>query len=270
VWKPSRVEEIVYKVIGKIKLKLTLYHPEESGMKPGIVFFGGGAWMVQDPKQFRPHSIDLARAGFLGATAEYRTSGQHGATPLESVRDAISTVRWLRLNSERIGLDPRRVAASGGSAGGHIAACAATLTGFDEEGEDTGISSVPDALVLYNPVLDPADEYVSRHLLEREEVRRMNVQLEEISPMRVIRPGVPPTIIFHGTEDQVVPFAQAERFKVLMEGVGSRCVLVPAEGEGHGFFNYRRSKHWYRETMEATREFLHSCFGGASPVSYPD
>ena len=51
-------------------------------------------------------------------------------------------------------IDPERIAAGGGSAGGHVAAACGTLSGFDEESEDETISSRPDALVLFNPVFD--------------------------------------------------------------------------------------------------------------------
>ena len=68
------------------------------------------------------------------------------------VKDGKSAVRWIRANAARLGIDPDRLAAGGGSAGGHVAAATATTQGIEEEGEDTSVSSRPCALVLFNPV----------------------------------------------------------------------------------------------------------------------
>lgn len=60
---------------------------------------------------------------------------------------------------------------------------------------------------------------------------------DDISPVAHVKPGIPPTIIFHGTADKTVPFENAERFTKLMKEAGNTCELVPFPGKGHGFFN---------------------------------
>jgi len=70
------------------------------------------------------------------------------------VKDAKSAVRWIRKNALTYNIDPERIAAGGGSAGGHIAAATGTSTAFEEDGEDKSISSWPNLLVLFNPVID--------------------------------------------------------------------------------------------------------------------
>jgi acetyl esterase/lipase len=255
-----QTEELVYKKVGSIELKATVYFPKEQGEgRTGIVFFGGGGWRTQNPQQFMPHSKDLAMLGVVSVTAEYRTSNQHSATPVESIKDAKSAVRWLRSSVEKFGIDPKRVVASGGSAGGHIAACAGMLPGFEEDA-DLEVSSVPDALVLFNPAFDLAESPGAERRMERPEFRRMVVGLEDISPMRHVVPGLPPTLIFHGTEDELVPISQVQRFKQKMKDAGNTCILIEAEGEGHGFFNYHRSQRWYNESMVHVKDFLSSCF----------
>ena len=76
-----------------------------------------------------------------------------------------------------------------------------------------------------------------------------------------MRPGLVPTLIFHGTADKTVPFENAERFTRLMHAAGNTCVLVPFEGKDHGFFNgpfFRLSNDRadYALTMKCTAEFL--------------
>ena len=258
--KPVRTDKLIYKRIGSTELEATIYYPEEGDAKrTGILFFGGGGWITQNPLQFMPQSKDLAQSGILSVTAEYRTGKQHSATPVESIKDAKSAVRWLRSQSDHLGLDPERIVASGGSAGAHIAACTATLPGFEED-EEQEISSVPNALVLFNPALDLTESPGAERRMERSEFKRMPASLEEISPMSYVVPGLPPTLIFHGTNDELVPFSQVERFQRLMEDAGNHCILVGARGEGHGFFNYHRSKRWYNESMNQIKDFLSTCF----------
>jgi acetyl esterase/lipase len=104
-------------------------------------------------EQFEPQASHLARRGMVAARADYRVKSRHGVTPKECVEDAKSAVRWMRAKASVLGVDPDRIVAAGGSAGGHLAACAAFAPGLEANEEDARISSKPNALVLFNPVL---------------------------------------------------------------------------------------------------------------------
>src|SRR5262249_6559933 len=106
--------------------------------RPAIVFFFGGGWTSGTVKQFEPQASYLASRGMIAARADYRVKSRHDVTPDACVEDAKSAVRWLRQNTAMLGVDPDRIVASGGSAGGHIAACTA-CTGLDAAGEDPNI-----------------------------------------------------------------------------------------------------------------------------------
>ncbi len=154
----------------------------------------------------------------------------------------------------------------GGSAGGHLAACTGTIAEFDEPGEDRTVSSVPNALVLFNPAVVLATEGITltgkeAKLADSDRVtrlaERMGVEPIKLSPYHHVKPGVPPTIIFHGTADPTVPFQTVELFTQAMTKVGNVCRLVPAEGRTHGFFNYGRNNNAdYRTTVRTMDEFL--------------
>ncbi|MGH9935312.1 MAG: alpha/beta hydrolase, partial [Blastocatellia bacterium] len=150
-------EAKVYKTVGATELLLHIYQPAErqaGAARPAIVFFFGGGWRTGSPAQFAEHCKYLSARGMVAISVEYRVRSRHGVTPRECVADAKSAIRWVRAHARELGVDAQRIVAGGGSAGGHLAAAAALVKGFDESGEDLKISSAPNALVLFNPALD--------------------------------------------------------------------------------------------------------------------
>ena len=245
--------EVVYKTVDGADLVMHLYEPAAPREAPlgAIVFFFGGGWTNGNPGQFFPHCEHLAKRGMVAASAEYRVKSRHGVTPFECVADGKSAVRWMRAHAEELGLDPARIAAGGGSAGGHVAACAGVIEGLDDPADDLSMSSRPDALVLFNPVADVGATGPAV-LLERFLGRG-----EEASPLHHVRPGAPPTMIFHGAADTTVPFSNVHRFARRMAEEGNDCRLVPFEGYAHGFFNFgREDKGPFHETVRRMDAFL--------------
>jgi acetyl esterase len=246
----------IFKKVGDVELNVWIFEPEghtKKDSRPAIVFFFGGGWTGRSISQFLPHSQYLASRGMVAVIADYRTKKVNDTSPVECVKDGKSAVRWVRDNAKRLGIDPERIAASGGSAGGHVAAATATLPGLEEDGEDLSVSSKPDALVLFNPVFDNGpDGYGFDRVGGEEGYRRM-------SPIDNIKPGAPPTIVFLGSEDKLIPLSTAERYKTLMEKAGSRCEVHIYEGQGHGFFNASKSDGEYLvKTVNKADGFLRS------------
>ena len=252
--------ELVYKRIGDVELKLHVFKPEEwktSDRRSAIVFFFGGGWNGGSPSQFYPHSRYLASRGMVAMSAEYRVKSRHKTTPFECVKDGKSAVRWIRTHAAELGVDPKRVAAGGGSAGGHVAAATGTVKGLDEDGkegeagEDAKTSSRPDALVLFNPVYDNGPTGYGHD--------RVKERWREISPMHNITKDTPPTVVFLGTKDRLIPVKTAEDYRKLMEDAGVRSDLHLYEGQPHGFFNHRGGKNpSYNLTVIEADRFLAS------------
>ncbi|MFM9148005.1 MAG: alpha/beta hydrolase fold domain-containing protein, partial [Verrucomicrobiota bacterium] len=165
--------------------------------------------------------------------------------PQDCLRDAKAAIRWARANAERLGIDPARIVAAGESAGGHLAAATALVPGF-EEGAHPETSSMPNALALFNPavVLSPVDGHPG--LLSDEQIVSISARTQgrpqEISPYHFVRAGLPPSIVFHGTKDEAVPFPTVELFAKAMTAAGNRCELKAYEGQPHGFFNPGRGQ----------------------------
>ncbi len=262
----------VYRTVDDVELRMYFCTPEDhaaDARRPALVFFFGGGWRSGSPQQFLPHCRYLAERGMVAAVADYRVSSRHGVTANESVKDAKSAVRWLRSNADRLGIDPDRIGAGGGSAGGHLAAATATLPGHDPDPD--GASPVPNALVLFNPatVLAPVegDPPPTEEELERYAAleNRFGAPPESMSPYHHLREGLPPTLIFHGDADRTVPHSTADRFCFGLRQHDARCDFVTYRGLDHGFFNFGRGEgedrnKWYDDSVSRMDGFLFSLY----------
>ena len=257
-------EQVVYKNTEQGELKLHIFNPENhtpSDRRPVAVFFFGGGWVSASITQFYPHCDYLASRGIVAIAAEYRVGSLHNTTPRECVIDGKSAIRWVRAHANELGIDPDRIVAGGGSAGGQIAAATGTVTGFEEEGEDLGVSSRPDALALFNPVYDNGPDGFGYETVQE--------YWEEFSPMHNISETTPPTVVFLGTADALIPVATAEEYKRRMEENGRRCDLHLYEGETHGFFNYDPTDDSYTQTVIEMDLFLASLGYLTGPPTLP-
>ncbi len=235
---------VIYKSVDNIDLKLWIFYPSNpspGAQSPAIVFFFGGGWRAGSPQQFVKHCEYLSARGIVAMVADYRVESRNNVKAKTCVADAKSAIRWVREHSAELGVDPDRIAAGGGSAGGHLAAATATLTKFDEPGENLKISSRPNALILFNPalVLAKLEGATPAENLKLENLElRLGAKPEDMSPYHNIYTGIAPTIIFHGKSDKTVPFKSVKEFTMQMRKAGNSCALVGYENEGHGFFNY--------------------------------
>lgn len=245
--KPQPTKVVPYKETPQGELRLHIFEPRgfsKTDKRPAIVFFFGGGWNSGSPSQFYPQSAYLADRGMVAICAEYRTKKKHSTDPRACVMDAKSAMRWVRQKAGRLGVDPNRIAAGGGSAGGHLAAATATLTEFDEPDENTSISCKPQALVLFNPVFDNSEKGYGHN--------RVKGYWADFSPMHNLKKDTPPTTVFLGTKDKYIPVATAKEYKKRMEANGGRCDLHLYKNQSHGFFN----KAKYKETQKEMDKFL--------------
>ncbi len=250
----ARVE--TYKTAGETKLNLWIFGPAAPSNAPAIVFFFGGGWSSGSPAQFEVQCRQLAKRGVVAITADYRVATRHQAKPVQCLADARSAIRWVRAHAAQLGVDPNRIAAGGGSAGGHLAGATAFISQFDELAEDKKISATPNALVLFNPalVLAPlAGLDLDKSFGARVPEERLGTKGENLSPAHHVTSNAPPAIIFHGRADTTVPFATVEAFAAKMKAAGNRCDLVGYEGQPHGFFN---RDPWQAKTLDEVDKFL--------------
>ena len=240
----------VYKTYDDIKLHLYIFEPENrepNNLLSVIVFFHGGG---QDPSQFFPQCEYFSKRGMMAISVEYR---QWNRPPVESVIDGKSAIIWIRYHALKLGINTKRIAAAGASAGGCVALCTTLINDYESDTTDSSINSKPTALVLFNPLVDTVSNLTIINYLKQNKIQNP----KDLSPMHHIKKGLPPMIIFHGTRDKIIPIKEIENFTIKVKKLGNVCELVSFERKGHAFFNFGAYKNKpYNETVRATDKFL--------------
>ena len=226
---PAPIQEtLVYKTVDGKSLSMLVAKPgtppPASGW-PCAIFFHGGGYRAGTPEKFRALGVELAKHGVMSASVQYRLLGKGERIPKEGIADGRSAMRYLRSRAATLHVDPNRIAAGGGSAGGHLAMMTWLKGPFDERSDDLSISARPQALILMNTAYNLEARFKSQLAVP-------------LSPYHQVGPDLPPTLMIHGTADTTVPFSDAVQFRDKAKSVGVKdLTLVPFEGRKHGFFH---------------------------------
>jgi len=245
---PDKV--VVYKKVADRELELRIFLPKgwtASDKRPCLHMSHGGGWGGMDPSRMYPFAADFAnRHGMVGISVQYRLYQPGTATVFDCVKDARSSVRYVRAHAAELGIDPGKIIVSGGSAGGHLAAATALFDKVNEDTDDLAVSCRPDAMVLLFPVIDTSAEGYGQ--------AKIGERWQELSPVHHVRAGLPPTLTFHGTGDTVTPFAGAKAFHEAMLAAGNESILDVNEGGKHGYLMFEEAL--YEDTHTKTAAFL--------------
>jgi len=268
--------EIAYKSVGGETLKLYTFLPARdgdaaaSGKVPAVIWIHGGAWIGGTTDGFMPHARYCAARGMAAFNITYRLARPEGPSVAECVADCKSAVRYVRAHAAEWGVDPHRIAVAGDSAGGHLAAALGTIEALDDAADDRNISARPDAMILFNPIVDMSEGAWLRFAVGGEALAHPKklperspenlARAESLSPLAHVRPGLPPALLMHGLADKVVTPEQARRFANAMKEAGNRCDLVLLENIGHAFIvaGYKSPESVVVEALRAADRFLAS------------
>ena len=247
----SGVDAQIYKEASGDRLWIYRFDPpgNRSENRPAAVFFFGGGWNGGSVMQFEQHARYLASRGMVTFVADYRVKSRQKTDPDACVADGKSAIRWVRKNATRFGIDRNRIAAGGGSAGGHVAAAAGMCDQLDEKSEQgSSISSKPNALLLFNPVYDNGPAGYGHERAKR--------WFPAISPAHNISKDDPPTIVFLGSVDKLIPVSTATKFDKDLKAVGVKSELWVYDNQPHGFFNESKNQKAFLDTVRKTDAFL--------------
>ena len=218
----------------------------------GIVYFTSGGWRSGGPGDF--NSVILAPLLRRGYTIfpVYHVS-QPEATIPEIVADSHRAIRFIRSHAADYSVDPDRLGLTGGSAGGHLSLMIATTGGPGDAAAPDEIdraSSAVQAVAIFYPVTDFLDLGNStenprnggpplsfRKALEQDPVD-MTTWPEtgrQLSPLHLLADHLPPTLIYHGDADRLVPLDQSERFQARAKTLGHDVKVVVHRGGDHGW-----------------------------------
>ncbi|GLL05938.1 alpha/beta hydrolase [Dactylosporangium matsuzakiense] len=223
---------VVSTPVGYRPLQLDLHVPPGDGPFPVLLWIHGGGWVggsrVWTVDQ-RFHERMVGR-GYAVADVDYRLALE--ATYPAQQADIEAAIRWLRHHAAALRLDPGRFAALGESAGGQSAAIAG-LTGAG----DTALQAV---ILWYGPtdlssLRNEDDPFTSPALLLGGPLAERAAFARLASPLHNVHTDAPPFLLVHGTDDEIVPFADAVGFAAAMRAQGVRCDVLPVEGAGHVF-----------------------------------
>jgi len=247
-------DTIIYKNAPERTLKLKIYYPEnwkKTDSRKSIVFFFGGGWHSRNFDQFDLHAKYLAKRGMVSFVADYRvTIDDKNLTPENCVMDAKSAIRYIRSHARDFGINPDSIAASGGSAGGHLAAATACISKYNDPSDDLAISCVPNALILFNPVINNGPDGYGYD--------RVKDYYKSFSPTDNIYEGMPPTLIMVGTKDKYVSRKTVLDFQDRMIKHNNQCDIYYYSNQPHGFFNKGKIKdpQYFHRTFSAMISFL--------------
>ncbi len=261
---PAEPETFFYVEGGTERQTLDLYRIEGvSSTRPALVWFHGGGWVINSKENIEGIAFDIAEAGgFHLVSVGYRLAGQGAEDWPGIVREVKSAVRWIKLNSAMLGIDPDAIIVTGESAGAHLAAMAALSAGVGNlEGtvNPGATSDVAAAVLFYGPYdFNTIVEQALEILLTGScgvELNPLpiwallecpvpdNIQdplsgcdqsdLDEASPVTHVDAGDPPVFIAAGTEDCFVPWMQALDLEDALEAAGVMNEISITQGGEH-------------------------------------
>ncbi|MEN8138280.1 MAG: alpha/beta hydrolase [Bacteroidota bacterium] len=235
---PSNIKSyknIIYSVTENDTLRLDIYrHKEIKGLRPLLIFVHGGAWRKGKKEDYLPYIIPFSKKGYVCASISYSLSPKTHFP--QAVSDVKNSVNWLLENANEYMIDTGKVALIGGSAGGHLS----LMTAYAYKGSVKPVKVVVD---IYGPV-DLTTEFArgNKSVIEflGEDFTGNERLYKEASPINYITSDDPPTLIFHGTIDDVVPVSQSDMLKNALDAKGV-------------INEYHRLKGW-PHTMDLSKE----------------
>jgi len=236
---------IEYSKPGGERLALDMARPKSpKGLSPAVICIHGGGFRAGNREHHDKLCVELAERGYVAVSVTYRLAPKHQFPA--AVNDVKAAVRWLRANANKYGIDPKRIGATGDSAGGHLAlflGVTGDVKEFDvaEGGNADQSSRVQCVVDVYGPSdftksygasVDAAEVLPLWFGGDLQTARHKHIVG---SPLNWVSPNSAPTLAIHGTQDKYVAHEQAVWIIDRMHAADVEAELLTLEGAGHGF-----------------------------------
>ncbi len=261
----NSMKELTYLTVDNAKVKLYYKLPNNlkaNEKRPAIIWIHGGAWVGGKANTFFANAAYCSLKGAVGISLEYRMIDNNKASINHCIADCKAAINFIKMNSSRLHIDTKKIAIVGESAGGHLAACVTLL--------DTNKSTIPAALVLYNPVLNLATGTFIKYM-NAEVALQSNKNLDTtalliqyqsaakaISPLYLIKKRIPPTLIINGIEDKITPSKFAVSFADSLNKYNTKQKIILLPNTGHAFAvpHYKSSEQKVVDALLKADDFL--------------
>lgn len=243
-------QNLVFAKANDKELKLDIARPKDGkGPFPAVIYLFGSGWGHWSGGRFGCFSatVQAAHRGYVAVAVDYRQTSERidgkpkYQFPLQ-VHDVKASVRWLRANAKRYRIDVNHIAAVGFSSGGHLALMLALTKPTDGLEGNLGNPAFASNVQAVVNCAGPTD--LSQDVPNPESRKAISEFIGEpfgsgskryiqASPINYVTDNAPPILTIHGTEDDEVPFSQAELLDSRMKQMGAKHVLVAKQNLGH-------------------------------------
>jgi acetyl esterase/lipase len=264
-------------------LRLDLYRQAAAGSpRPLVVYVHGGGWQSGHTRHSGAFEnwpevlASLARRGYVVASLEYRLSGE--APFPAAIHDVKNAIKWLRASAAKYAINPQQVVIWGGSAGGQLAALAATSCGVKalataalETQSDCvqglvawygvfEIAPIPEPARNVSEPTSPMGKYLGCAPGKCVDVAAL------ASPVTHVDSKDPPALLIHGELDRVVPVSQSRAFDKALKakGIASELIVIPAVDHSFIGASPEATRKASLLALTKTFEFIDSLRGGKS------
>lgn len=259
---------VVYTSYGKRKLRLNIIYPEgNTQLYPAVILVHGGGWRSGDRSQQIPIALEIASAGFVTATVEYRLSPE--ALYPAAIFDLKCAVRWMRANSINYNIDTNRIAVLGCSSGGHLVSMVGVTNGnqkFEGYGNYLNHSSSVHAVINIDGILDFTDPAESGKDQDPEKPSVGKLWLgysykdnpkiwSEASPINYINHNTPPFLFINSSIDRFHAGREILIDKLNKYNTYSEVYTFPDSPHSFWFFH-----PWFNPTNKIIIGFLDKIF----------
>jgi acetyl esterase/lipase len=247
--------DLVYKQVDGEKLAFDFIQSKtkHSQAAPLLIHIHGGGWRGGDKSSFYRHlfftpSQPLIERGLKVATINYRLAKNGGPTTAASVADCKDALRFFAKNAKLFGIDPRRIALMGGSAGGHLTLMTALAPDSEyPPGHPDLAEKLPPLLaaIPFYPLCHFGDPVIMGETLYGEPGKftpmlggpwEDNEGLaRKLSPIFLLDKNAPPIFLLHGDADTVLPSLSSRLFVEKGHAIGADVKYLEVKNGNHGF-----------------------------------